>query len=203
MYVCMHVCMYACMYACMYVSMYVCMYACMYVCMHVCMYVCMYTCMHTCIYACMYVCMHVCMYACMYACMYVCMYVCMYICMVVGSAMISDSVCVWHLVLQVSVMLRIVRMYLIDDIIYMFRNHMTWTTKEIWNNLQIALSYCIQVSRFKCARHNLITDCSPMCWTIHYDTHLCQHLSLKISCNGVDRVECVLKVWFTESIALF
>ncbi len=53
---------------------------------------------------------------------------------------------------------------------------------------------CIQVNNFEYARHNLITECR----TIHYYIHLRQHLSLKISCNDVERVECVLKVCFTE-----
>ncbi len=44
----------------------------------------------------------------------------------------------------------------------MIGNDMTWTTKEIWNSLQIALSYCIQVINIEYVRYNLITKCRPM-----------------------------------------
>ncbi len=38
---------------------------------------------------------------------------------------------------------------------------------------------------------------------VHYYTLLWQQLSLKISCKDMDGGECVLKVWFAESIVLF
>ncbi len=50
----------------------------------------------------------------------------------------------------------------------MLGNHMIWTIKEIWNNLQIAPTYCIPINNFEYFRHYLITKCMPKCYTIHY-----------------------------------
>ncbi len=41
---------------------------------------------------------------------------------------------------------------------------MTWTTKEIWNSLQIILLYYIQVNTFEYTRHNLKPNVVQCVW---------------------------------------